>query len=142
MTAASCPDLAQLQELVNDTLDAEDEARLITHLDACPSCRQKMELLAGEEFRVTEPTTQPLPEPEPALAAVVAQLQESSSDRGAVGAADSVEAQILSFLSPPAQPGHLGRLGRYEVLAVVGHGGWVSCSRRATRPSTALWPSR
>jgi hypothetical protein len=123
MTAASCPDHAQLQELVNDTLDAEDVARLITHLDSCASCQQKMELLAGEGFRRAEPTAQPLAEPEPALAAVVAQLQKSSGEGGPPSAADIVQAQILSFLAPPAQPGHLGRLGRYEVLAVVGRGG-------------------
>ena len=33
------------------------------------------------------------------------------------------EDHLLDFLAPPAKPGHLGRLGHYEVLAVVGRGG-------------------
>jgi serine/threonine protein kinase len=123
MTTASCPDLAQLQELVNDTLDGEEEARLIAHLDTCASCRQKMELLAGEEFHPQEPSTKALPESEPAFAAVVAQLQEESGAGETSRAADDIEALTLSFLAPPAQPGHLGRLGSYEVLAIVGRGG-------------------
>ncbi|HZV05982.1 MAG TPA: protein kinase, partial [Gemmataceae bacterium] len=123
MTTAPCPDLAQLQELVNDTLDGEEEARLIAHLDTCASCRQKMELLAGKEFHPQEPSTKALPESEPAFAAVVAQLQEESGAGETSCAADDVEALTLSFLAPPAQSGHLGRLGSYEVLAIVGRGG-------------------
>jgi WD40 repeat protein len=123
MTADCCPEPAQLQELINDALDAEVEARLITHLDTCASCRQKLELLAGEGFCLPEPVAKPSPESEPALAAVVAQLQEESGEGGAARVAESVETQILSFLAPPAQPEHLGRLGHYEVLAIVGRGG-------------------
>jgi serine/threonine protein kinase len=126
MRAASCPDPAQLQELVNETLDEEEEARLIAHLDSCASCREKLETLAGEEFHVVEPDVErsgSAPKEEPAFASMVAQLQEESVEGAALRAAESVEAQIQSFLAPPAQPGHLGRLGGYEVLAVVGRGG-------------------
>src|SRR5205823_11618287 len=32
--------------------------------------------------------------------------------------------EALAFLDPPREPGHLGRLGHYEVLEVVGRGGF------------------
>ncbi len=39
---------------------------------------------------------------------------------------DTVDADEddLNFLAPPTQPGHLGRLGRYDVLEVLGRGGF------------------
>ena len=33
-------------------------------------------------------------------------------------------AELLSFLEPSDKPGHLGRLGRYEILQVIGKGGF------------------
>jgi serine/threonine-protein kinase len=112
----SCPDPAQLQELVNGTLSTEGEAELTAHLDSCISCRQKLEALSGEEFRLVGPVAEgsgPSPDGEPALAAVMAQLQKPSGE----------EWPTLPPLAPPAQPGNLGRLGQYEVLSVVGRGG-------------------
>jgi serine/threonine protein kinase/regulation of enolase protein 1 (concanavalin A-like superfamily) len=127
MTADSCPDLAQLQELVNGDLAAEEEARLTAHLDSCVSCREKLETLAGEEFHLLAPDaelTEPSPEAEPALAAVMDQLQQTGSVRvGSALEAGGDAAPTLSFLAPPAQPENLGRLGHYEVLSVVGRGG-------------------
>jgi len=40
--------------------------------------------------------------------------------------ADTVDADAddLNFLAPPTQPGHLGRLGHYDVLEVLGRGGF------------------
>lgn len=127
MMAQSCPDPAQLQGLITGALDAEEEAILTAHLDSCASCREKLEALAGEEFHPMASDAQKSgasSEIEPALAAVMDQLQRA----GNVGDGSSLEAAgdaepTLSFMAPPAQPGHLGRLGHYEVLSVVGRGG-------------------
>src|SRR5262245_28128844 len=39
------------------------------------------------------------------------------------GAAASGDDSILGLLSPPRQPGNLGRLGDYEIQSVIGQGG-------------------
>ncbi|HTU90757.1 MAG TPA: protein kinase, partial [Gemmataceae bacterium] len=126
MTATPCPDPAQLQELVNGTLAAEDEVRLTAHLDSCVSCRERLETLAGEEFRLPAEDAEESsssPEAEPALAAVVAQLQEQNAGERVSMEADGDVMPTLPFLASSAHPGHLGRLGHYEVLSVVGRGG-------------------
>jgi hypothetical protein len=64
-----------------------------------------------------------VPNAEPALAAVMAQLQKPSGDGGVSIAVAGDEGPTLPPLAPPAQPGNLGRLGSYEVLSVVGRGG-------------------
>jgi hypothetical protein len=43
--------------------------------------------------------------------------------RGASPGEAADEQALLAFLDPPAKSGHLGRLGRYEVTAVLGWGG-------------------
>ena len=48
---------------------------------------------------------------------IVANLADTASERVA-------EAPTLDFLSPPERPDALGRLGHYDILAVVGSGGF------------------
>jgi serine/threonine protein kinase len=43
---------------------------------------------------------------------------------GAPGTGPSDAADILTFLAPPGRPDSLGRIGHYEVLGVLGHGGF------------------
>jgi serine/threonine-protein kinase len=57
---------------------------------------------------------------EPGLRRVIEEAIGGSEAQG-VPAPD--EAYPLDFLEPPRTPGHLGRLGHYEVIEVVGRGG-------------------
>ena len=52
---------------------------------------------------------------------------ESLADRAAAEAANSGDA--LPFLAPSPEPGSLGRLGHYEVLEVLGRGGFATVVR-------------
>jgi hypothetical protein len=60
---------------------------------------------------------------EPALHRVVAELtgQPTSAENSGAGPA---KADDLSFLGPGTRPGSLGRLSHYEILAVLGRGGF------------------
>ncbi len=56
----------------------------------------------------------------------------ASHDRPCPGKAEEV---FLGFLETTEEPGQLGKLGRpYEVVEVIGRGGWASSSRRSTVP--------
>src|SRR5262245_7092593 len=46
MTLRSCPDLATLETLLDDTLSTAELAALAEHLDRCEACRTRLEDLA------------------------------------------------------------------------------------------------
>src|SRR6185436_13567229 len=50
-------------------------------------------------------------------------LNGESRGRAANTEAAAEDEVVLDFLSPPDDPGQLGRLGRYAVLEVIGRGG-------------------
>src|SRR5689334_18141914 len=118
----SCPEPALLHSLLNSQLSPTDEKALTTHLESCPRCRQSLQGLAASNE---------------SWSALAQHLnQQSTADEGgltevlnaacsAVPGSDTAEENDvnLDFLDPPDEPGHLGRLGPYKVLRIIGHGG-------------------
>jgi hypothetical protein len=108
---SSCPDVAQLRQLVLGQLSESERDRLQRHVAQCPRCR---ETLHGLEQPAKAPRT-----------------QDGGSDPDATtGASDESQAApaegpatILTFLDPPRQEGEVGRLGGYRLLRVLGQGG-------------------
>src|SRR5262245_18824028 len=98
------------QEIFEQALDKAPEERAAFLEVACggnAALRRRLEALLrahaeGQDF-LDVPATEQLAAADP---------------RPADAAAD------LSFLSPPSEPGSLGRLGHYEVLEVLGRGGF------------------
>jgi serine/threonine protein kinase len=121
-----CPDRAHWQELLDGVLPDDRQGVMAAHLDSCLSCRATLDELAGARDtlgltarRVGQPSAETSPELGRALDDLYALVRSGASAPGA--ASDGGVA--LDFLDPPLQPEHVGRLGRYEVTAVVGHGG-------------------
>jgi serine/threonine protein kinase/formylglycine-generating enzyme required for sulfatase activity len=120
-----CPSQERWKEHLDGNLRADEEAVLTEHLDGCAACRKTLETLAGgsdsllgvarQAGEATEPST-------PALHEVLAQFQSPKSETQAepTGARDD----SLAFLTASARPGFLGRLGPYEIQAVIGKGGF------------------
>src|SRR5262249_21644030 len=55
----------------------------------------------------------------------IAQLKgQATTAEAASGGPDAAESEGIDFLAPSEQPGHLGRLDHYEILEVVGKGGF------------------
>ena len=117
MPPPPCPSAEHLRQHLAGTLAVAEQAEVITHLDTCSACQQALEKLAADDSllaaaRQAGATSPPVPA-----------LQQVLQGLGEREAATAAEDMPLHFLRPSEQPGHLGRLGHYEVLDLVGRGG-------------------
>jgi eukaryotic-like serine/threonine-protein kinase len=95
-------------------LSGADEQSFESHLEECPSCRERLDDLAGgNEFGDS-------------VRAVLAATGEVTGS-GLLDAAGPAESPLISaalaFLAPSDDPAMLGRVGPYEIRGVLGRGG-------------------
>jgi hypothetical protein len=125
----NCPQPQQLQQLLDDTLPADQQPPIQAHLDTCAACQKTLEQLAAGAV-TWDKTAQNLgekpPRDETALIAAVEKLHDtptSAIQTQAENVSQPVD-EDLSFLQPSTKPNSLGRLDEYEILAVIGKGGF------------------
>ena len=125
---AQCPSAEQWQGLLDNVLSEPDQAQLRQHLERCVQCREVFAGLATDEeswahlaSRLLQQTERP--GPETALQRVMAEIEREGSFPTTHGESAAAAESVLDFLSPSHQAEHLGRLGPYEVLEVIGRGG-------------------
>ncbi len=102
----------RLRRLLDDRLDEAEQSEMAGHLAACDGCRRTLDRMAAGT-RWWRDARAFLGEAEP------------SPDHDATSAhPDRPEADDpLDFLAPSDDPAHLGRIGPYEVVDVIGRGG-------------------
>jgi eukaryotic-like serine/threonine-protein kinase len=113
---AEC-DESQLAVLLEGDELSDAFRRSAAHLETCESCRTRLTALAADHATWDEASTLLRGYDTSAGSATgsrSASLSRSSSD---------VANLDIGFLSPPAHPEMLGRLGRYEIEEVIGSGG-------------------
>lgn len=122
---AGCPGGESLLDLLEGRLAKDDHARLVGHLDRCAECRTRLEeLVGGDEFwlkaarNLRESAADALEEPS-GLKALMPTRTCLADDTHA----PCDDEPSLEFLAPCEKPDRLGRLDRYEILAVLGRGG-------------------
>jgi eukaryotic-like serine/threonine-protein kinase len=122
-----CPDEARLRLLLGEALPPEEQAELADHLDGCRDCPRRLERLAAapESWAAARGLAQGPPREtmEPGLRRAVEELGGAATGAQGDTPPGEPDAAALAFLSPPREGGHLGRLGHYEILEVVGRGG-------------------
>ncbi len=124
-----CPQAKTLQQLLEEKLPADEQQAIQGHLDTCELCQKTIERLAagGVTWDKTANNLSERPDQEPtALADAVEKLQNVSTDPLQTQA-ESAAAHLdddIAFLQPSQKPGSIGRLDKYEILAVVGKGGF------------------
>ncbi len=121
MASKPCPDPDRLKELLQAASLAQVPAGLVTHVDTCESCQQTLEeiTLASMLWPGALPTLPPLPEP--ALQKAMEQLATAAPTID--HSSPPAEEPALDFLKPSDNPEHLGKLGHYEILEILGRGG-------------------
>src|SRR5438105_5036172 len=121
MATTSCPDACRLEEHLEGTLAKAAEAEVGAHLNTCADCQQTLIELAGGSgplLAIARQVGAEPPAPAPALQGALQELLEQEPAPAA-----EVDGGVFALLSPPRVPGHLGRLGPYEILEVLGRGG-------------------
>jgi eukaryotic-like serine/threonine-protein kinase len=124
--STSCPDSAELKELLDGTLPEKEQAELNSHLETCPFCQHSLEgLVAGKESwsGAAQQLSQNEQRPEAGLERVMEEIKNEGQSRQTEADSPPGDEIPLDFLSPPENPEHLGRLGHYDVVEVIGRGG-------------------
>jgi WD40 repeat protein/serine/threonine protein kinase len=126
----SCPDEQVLGRLVLGRLAEEEAEALARHLEQCGRCAATVHSLAAEDTLVAAARARPGAGDEPDDEIVEALIERLSGLAAAVtdpkheNRADTpFGPDLTALLTPPQEPGELGRLGPYRVLRVLGAGG-------------------
>lgn len=126
-----CP-IHDLQSFVDDSLSSRRSDQIISHLDECAECRQRVDRLAGsaEDWAVAAE----------AFSAEEMELRPSESGFGTTqGSTGEVVHRfdvslVLGLLAPSDDPRAAGRIGPFEVTGIVGSGG-MAVVLKAREPS-------
>ena len=101
----------------------------------CPSCQKKLQVNdehAGKKVKcpgcggvstVPTPTPPPAEAPPPIAMAIPPAPAGETAGRSLSEIRGSYDATLLNFLSPAKADDELGRLGKYRILDIIGHGG-------------------
>ncbi len=123
----SCPDAARLKGLLDGVLASGVETQLTNHLSVCGRCQRTLESLTlgiavdVERQLQVGSDAQSLPD---GLQQVIQRLKDQTPAPEAGEEVNWNEEILLRSLAPSQTPGHLGRLGSYEVVEVIGRGGF------------------
>jgi serine/threonine-protein kinase len=111
-------------------LNTEEEALFVRHLDECSHCRQALEKRVGDESHwqfagEVLGYSRELPDSSQTFAGINAAAEGApvaglAHDEGLAG--DDSRRVDLSFLAPTDDPRMIGRVGAYEISAVIGVG--------------------
>ena len=119
----ACPDKSQLQRMLDGTLPPQDQTPVGLHLESCPECQAAFEELAKRFNLVPDGDLHGGERPESALLAVIETLAHEGPDGLADADTSPGEELYTPFLRPSDNPEHLGRLGPYEIVGLIGRGG-------------------
>ncbi len=119
----SCPSRECLGELLNDTLPEGDNAQVVEHIDHCDRCQATLDEMTSATSVLAHPYTPGPLSLEPALQQAIERLASEPAILDALDKTLPPEPVSLDFLTPSERPEHLGRLGGYEILQVIGTGG-------------------
>ncbi len=132
-----CPKTTLLQQLLDEALPVDQKDALQVHLGSCSVCQAEIERLvaSGPTWDRTARNLASAPTgDETALVIAMDKLRESPTQAApmdvsavtmaTVNPTGGIADEDLGFLQPSTKPGSIGRLDKYEILSVVGKGGF------------------
>src|SRR4051794_24211982 len=123
MLQNQCSEQAHLRTLLDGDLSTAETVRMTSHLETCAWCQHRLEALSSED-RLSPGMAEQLGRGPPGMESGLRNALDKLKGGAGDGELMTEPADLsLDFLTPSTIPGHLGRLGHYAVLEVVGHGG-------------------
>ncbi len=127
-TSSVCPEPAHLAKLLAGTLTERERRELTGHLDGCADCQASLERLAVGDTALARAVRAVAEEPPPPSRSkywhALQELEQEATPMLRSGRlAARLTSVLLEFLEPSDTPGHLGRLGHFEVEKLLGRGG-------------------
>jgi eukaryotic-like serine/threonine-protein kinase len=114
----NCPDdvpTSRLRRLFDEELSEAEQAEMAAHLERCPECCRRLDRMAARsgywrDLRLLKEEDE---------------YERRSSIEDEESGGDHHDAPVVppGLLEPASEPAHLGRLGPYDILGVVGRGG-------------------
>ncbi|TWU50908.1 Serine/threonine-protein kinase PknB [Rubripirellula tenax] len=110
------PSDAALADSVNQRTDQATEDAVVDHLSKCRQCQSRIDALIRSDDGSHE------------ISQVLRRESESAKSLGSINGGTSGEHESIvdfavAFLEPTDRSDALGRLGEFEILSVIGHGG-------------------
>jgi hypothetical protein len=118
-----CPDTERWNDLLEGRIADAEQAGLSAHLEGCRDCQRTLESLTVVDAAWPDAARGAQHAIQPALRSVMDKLKAGGDTALETIGLATVGDASLAFLRPPLQPEHLGRIGAYEVLDVIGRGG-------------------
>jgi hypothetical protein len=118
-----CPDPIRWDDLLDSRLPEPVAANLSEHLERCAGCQSTLERLTAGEAGWPEAVRVLEQRSRPALRQAMEQLKAGGEAGLDTAGPAMIGTETLPFLRPSGNPEHLGRLGSYDVLGVIGRGG-------------------
>lgn len=127
MNVESCPDVTKWKAFLDETLAAEDAQQLESHLETCDRCQQVLQNAAagnetweGTATRLAEADEQ---KEQLSSSGHLRDVMQELKDGSATAGSWTVSPKSLTFLQPVDDANLLGRIGAYDVIEIIGHGG-------------------
>jgi len=120
-----CLDTSDLREILEGGV-ADSDQSVVKHLDQCPSCQHSLEALAvGDGTLVKTLREQPSLKTPDATSAYWPALEkaEQALTRDVSTPPRSTPGLSIGFLDPPDDDRHMGKLGHFDIVRVLGRGG-------------------
>ncbi|HVK07974.1 MAG TPA: protein kinase [Gemmataceae bacterium] len=122
-TASQCPDARRWGDLLDRPVGDPVADELTAHLETCAACQRTLDRLTAGDASWPDAAGVLEQGPRPELRRAIERLKAAGEAGRDTIAPTTVVDDRLPFLRPSADPEHLGRLGPYEVLGVLGRGG-------------------
>ena len=120
----TCPNRDRLRAVLTGSVSADENAAISRHVENCETCQKTLDELARSSWDEKARQVQAVESPDSALQEVMQQALGQATIPESHPEPAAGRDGGLDFLTAADQPGHLKRLAHYEILELVGKGGF------------------